>query len=104
MTGRPAKPTTPLTTTSASRAMAARASGPAEHLGAGRAAGPRSSAARDASAMATTLGAAARAACAASRSTDAAGAEGDDLGSGRARPRTTSRVWVPIDPVEPDDG
>ena len=53
----PAKPTTPLTTTSASPAMAARDSGPAwisTLVPAGRAASR--SAARDASAMATTSG------------------------------------------------
>ena len=98
MTGSPAKPTTPLTQTSATALMAPRASGPATtSVPGGRRAS--SSPARLWSAMATTLGRTASA-WATSASTDEwAPMATTSNRSGSAA--TTSRVWVPIEPVDP---
>ena len=98
VTGSPAKPTTPFTTTSATEETAARASGPATSSvpGGSRAASSR---ARVSSARATT-GGRSSAACSARRSTD----ERAPRATTSYRPgsaRTTSTACVPIDPVEP---
>ena len=98
VTPSPAKPTTPLTHTSAVAAMVARASGPARtSVPAGTPASRRP--ASDSSAMATTLGTQRRA-CSIRSSTEVAAPRATtSKRSGSAS--TTSRVWVPIDPVDP---
>src|SRR4051812_34695110 len=97
VTGRPAKPTTPFTTTSAS-ATSRSASGPATTSVPG---GTRSAslAARVSSAMATTFGRTALA-CSASTSTERA-APMAVTSYAPCDAATTSSVCVPMDPVDP---
>jgi hypothetical protein len=98
VTSSPAKPTTPLTATSASVAISARPSAPVTTSTPGSSR-PASSAARDGSPMATTRGRS-RAAWSTSCSTDRwAPIATTSKRSGQAS--ITSTAWVPIEPVDP---
>ncbi len=98
VTGNPAKPTTPFTTTSASSARLARAPAPARTSHWGRRA--TSSAATPSSATATTLGRWTSAwATSASIRVPLAPMAVSSKRSGSAA--STSSVWVPIEPVDP---
>jgi len=98
VTPKPAKPTTPLITTSATAAAASNASGPTSRS-TPTGSSPASSPERLASVSTTTSGRTA-AAWAATASTDPwALSEATRNRSGSVA--MTSRVWVPIEPVEP---
>ena len=98
VTRRPAKPTTPLTHTSASAPRLARPSSPTRSSHDGSAA--LSSSRWVPSATATTAGRR-RAACAASAATSRPLAPRATIRNRSGSASTTSMVWVPIEPVDP---